>query len=123
MDVPRVLNTMIRFSGAGALLLGVGFWLGYAPGLAQLHIGLGIALVLSLWALAWIAWRRTARKGLVTFAALMGLASWVLGTTQNQILPGSLHWIVQLTHLAAGGLAIALGNPLAAVAGTRSLSR
>ena len=128
MDVPRILNTVIRLCGAGALILGVACWLGYAPGPAQLRIGLGIALVLFLWALAWIAWRRTARNGLVTFAAVWGLASWVLGLTQHQILPGSLHWVVQVTHLAVGGLSIALGSLLAAVAvrgvaGTPRLSR
>jgi hypothetical protein len=127
MDVPRILNVLVRLSGTGALLLGVGFWLGYAFNLIQLHIGLGIALVVLLWTLAWVTWRRTARIGLVAFAAVWGVVSWVLGVTQNQILPGSLHWVVQMAHLAVGGICIALGNLLAASAvrgpvGTPTLS-
>jgi len=128
MDVPRILSALLQLCGAGALLLGVAFWLGYAPGLTQLHIGLGLALVLLLWTLAWIALQRTARYGLATLAAVCGLFTWVLGVTQSQILPGSLHWVVQVTHLAVAGISIALGKLLAAAAvrgaaGSASLSR
>src|SRR5215831_7473245 len=124
MDVARILNIMIRLCGTGALLLGVAFWLGFARGLTQLHIGLGIGLVVSLWALAWIVWMNTKRNSLVAFAALWGGVSWLLGTAQSQILPGSLHWVVQVTHLVVGGTAIAIGNLLvSAVRARRVASR
>jgi hypothetical protein len=112
MTSARVLNIFIRICGAGALALGLAFWLGYARSFAQLHIGFGIGLVISLWALAGIAWRNSAPRGLVAFAAAWGLVAWVLGITQSQILPGPLHWVVEVAHLAVGLIAIAVGGQL-----------
>jgi len=123
MDVARILNIMIRLCGTGALLLGVAFWLGFARGLTQLHMGLGIGLVISLWALAWIVWRSTKRNSLVAFAAIWGGVSWLLGIAQSQILPGSLHWVVQVTHLVVGGTTIAIGNLLVSAVQARGLAR
>jgi hypothetical protein len=114
MNTPaRLFNVLIRVCGAGALALGLAFWLGYATSLTQLHIGFGIGLVVSLWALAVIAWRNTARSGLVAFAAAWGLVTWIFGVTQIRILPGPFHWIVQVVHLAVAVVAIALGDRLA----------
>jgi hypothetical protein len=114
MNMPaRLLNILIRVCGAGALALGLAFWLGYARSLTQLHMGLGIGLVLSLWALAGITWRNAARGGLVAFATAWGLVTWILGVTQSQILPGSFHWIVEVAHLAMGVITIAIGDQLA----------
>jgi hypothetical protein len=109
----RLLNILIRLCGTGALALGLALWLGYASSLTQLHIGFGIGLVASLWVLAGIAWRNTARGGLVAFAGAWGLVSWILGVTQLDILPGSFHWVVEVAHLATGGIAIAVGGQLA----------
>jgi hypothetical protein len=44
----RVLNILIRICGVGALALGIAFWFGYAGSFIQLHISLGIVLVVSL---------------------------------------------------------------------------
>jgi hypothetical protein len=115
----RVLNILIRVCGGAALALGFAFWLGYLRFLTQVHIGLGLGLVLSLWALAGIAWRKTARRRLAAFASAWGLVSWVLGVTQSQILPGSLHGIVEAAHLGAGVIAIAIGGQLASAVSLR----
>jgi hypothetical protein len=40
----HLLSILIRVCGAGALTLGLAFWLGYARSWTQLHIGFGIAL-------------------------------------------------------------------------------
>lgn len=87
----RVLNILIRIFGAGALVLGLAFWLGYARSWTQLHMGLGISLVVMPWAMAGIGWRRTARTGVAAFGAGLGLGTWILGVTQSQIVPGSFH--------------------------------
>ena len=74
----RVLNIMIRVCGSAALVLGLAFWLGYARSLTLLHIRFGMAIVLSLWALAAIAWWKTTRRSLALFATAWGLATWSL---------------------------------------------
>jgi hypothetical protein len=109
----RVLNNIIRVCGGAALALGLAFWLGSARSLTLLHIRFGIAVVLSLWALAAIAWWKTTRHSLALFATAWGLATLVFGMTQIQLMPGPVHWIVEVAHLGVGVVAIALGAQLA----------
>jgi hypothetical protein len=110
----RVLNLLIRAPGTGVLALGLAFWLGYARSLTQLHMGLGIGLVLSVWAVSLIAWRTTGRGGLAALGAVCGIVSVPFGVLQGAILPGPFHWVVQLTHLALGAIMIGVGGRLAA---------
>jgi len=115
----RLLNILIRLCGAGALVLGLAFWLGYARSLTELHIGLGIGLVVLLWAMAGVAWKSAAsRTGLIAFAAGWGLVAWTFGVTHGQILRGSFHWMIEVAHLVVGGLAIAIGGQLASAVAT-----
>jgi hypothetical protein len=76
----HVLNLIIRVLAATALILGVGFWRGYARSCTRLHIAIGISLVLCLWVLAAIAWRNGARNHLVVFAGAWGLGTCYSGT-------------------------------------------
>lgn len=50
---------------------------------------------------------------LALVALIWGLIVPILGITQFQLLPGSLHWIIQTFHLLVGLIAIALANILA----------
>src|SRR5258706_14902421 len=109
----RLLRIALRICGAGAFALGLAFWFGYAWSFRRLHIALGIGVVVCLWALAGIAWGRIPRKGLVAFAIVWGLGTWILGVRQSQILVGSLHWLIAVAHLAVGVVAIAVGEQLA----------
>ncbi len=109
----RLLGITLRVCGAGALGLGLAFWSGYDWSFRRLHIALGIGVVLYLWALAGIAWMRTPRKGLVAFAVVLGLGIWILGARQSQILVGSWHRLIEVTHLTVGAVAIAVGGQLA----------
>jgi hypothetical protein len=109
----RVLTILIRVCGFGAFALGLAFWFGYAGSYIQVHTTLGIMLVLSLWALAGIAWRNGVRRDLILFAAVWGGVTWVVGVIQGQILPGASHWIVEVAHLAAGAIAVVIGLFLA----------
>jgi hypothetical protein len=108
----RVLNIMIRVCGGAGLALGLAFWLGYAGSLTLLHIRFGIAVVLSLWALAAITFWKTTRHSLALFATAWGLATLVFGMMQIQLVPGPFHWIIEVAHLAVGVVAIALGAQL-----------
>jgi hypothetical protein len=52
-------------------------------------------------------------RGLVALAIVWGLVVPILGVHQNQLLPGSLHWVIQGLHLLVGTVAMGLGNRLA----------
>jgi hypothetical protein len=70
MSLIKMLDYVAKIGGAAALILGVSFWHGTLLSLVPLHIGLGILIVLSLWALATLAMRRGAGTGLVVMAAI-----------------------------------------------------
>jgi len=123
MKAARLLKLLIRVSGAGALLLGLAFWAGYLRGWLPLHMFFGLGLVLSLWASALLAWRTAARRGLAGFALAWGLLVVWLGMMQSRLLVGSFHWIIALTHLLCGGVAIAVGVMLAGAAEAGSRRR
>jgi hypothetical protein len=109
----RFLKTLIRVSGAGALLLGLTIWTGYTLPWATVHILFGLALVVAMWATAALAVRAATQRTLAMLVFLWGIGIFAFGRAQAAILPGPMHWIVSLAHLVAGGVAIGLGVALA----------
>jgi hypothetical protein len=122
MNPARLLLVFLRAFGGAALLLGLAFWLGFARSLTALHMRLGIALVLCLWAMSVLAWWRTARLGPSAFAVIYGLVILFFGVTHAGMLPGAFHWIVQFAHLALGVGAVAIGGQLASGVSRRGAS-
>jgi hypothetical protein len=106
---------LVRASGVLLVVLGLLFWLGDLRSLVPVHMLLGIVLVVSLWALAVLGARAGVSKGLVAAAVVVGLVTAWLGATQTSLLPDpSVHWIVQVIHLALGMAAIGLGEAIGA---------
>lgn len=108
-----VVRMLLRVTGLVQIVLGLLFWTGNARGLIPLHTLVGFLLVLSLWTLAALAARAGVQPGLVVLAAVWGLVVPVLGLTQDQLLPGSAHWLIQVLHLLVGLAAIGQGETLA----------
>jgi hypothetical protein len=108
-----VVRMLLRVTGLVQIVLGLLFWTGNARGLIPLHQLVGFLLVLSLWTLAALAARAGVQPGLVVLAAVWGLVVPVLGLTQDQLLPGSAHWLIQVLHLLVGLAAIGQGEALA----------
>lgn len=98
----QVLGVIGRISGIVLVVLGLLFWTGRAYPLVPLHMGLGVLLVLALWAQAALAARAGAPAALVAFAIGWGAVMPVFGMTQAGILPGPYHWIIRVLHLAIG---------------------
>jgi len=109
----NVLRILVSAIGVVMIVLGLLFWTGNAFTLLPLHMLLGIALVLMLWIIAVMALVARVNPILAVVALIWGLVVPILGITQDQLLPGSLHWLVQALHLLAGLGAIALANILA----------
>ena len=113
MTATKALDYLARIAGVLALILGLALWSGRLYALVDLHMALGVAVVLGLWGLAVLALRRGVSPGLAVGAAIWGLATLALGLGQTRILLGDLRWIVQVVHLLLGLGAIAVAAALA----------
>jgi hypothetical protein len=108
-----VAQNLVRFCGVVEVGLGLLFWSDHLPSLIVVHVAVGLVLVLALWTLAVIAtFTRSSPFGQVVFAAVWGLLLPVFGLTQDQLLTGDAHWVVQVLHLLVGLIAIGLGEAL-----------
>jgi hypothetical protein len=107
------VQMLIRVAGVIQILLGLAFWTGNALGLVDLHMLIGFVIVLALWTMAGLAARAGVQPGLVVAAAVWGLVLPVLGLTQQELLPGSAHIVIEVLHLLVGLGALALAENLA----------
>jgi hypothetical protein len=103
---------VVRVAGVLALLLGLLFWTGDALALIPIHMLLGTLTVLGLWLLAATASQLGAPMGMVIGAGILGLLVLGLGFSQQSLIPGNGHWVVQVVHLVLGMGAVALGEML-----------
>ena len=105
--------------GCGALLLvlGIVIWIGHSEQLIAVHIAIGTVLVISLWTIAAIAARSGVASGTVVCAAAWGLLVVILGLAQEELLPGSWHWVIQVLHLVISMGAIWWGRRLVRLIG------
>lgn len=108
-----VARALLSMFGLALLALGFLFWTGRALSLVPLHMLLGALLVVCLWVLVTLAFLGRVARGLALLAFVWSLVMPALGVAQLQLLPGSLHWLIQLIHLAVGFAAIGLGQTLA----------
>ena len=108
----RLAQLLIRALGAIMLVLGLLFWTGNALTLIPIHMLVGLLLVLTLWTLAALAARAGVDLRLVLLALAWGAIVPILGLTQDTLLLGPAHVLIQVLHLCVGLAAIALGEVL-----------
>jgi hypothetical protein len=107
----RVLVTtqmLIRLCGVVLLILGLLIWTENARNLINLHMLLGLLLVLAMLVLAGIALRQGAPAGMAVAVVVVAIAVLWLGITQTSLMPGSNHWVIQVVHLLLGLFAVAM---------------
>jgi hypothetical protein len=111
--VTTICSFAVRIGGSLALLLGLLHYFNIGPDLVQLHITLGVLVVLALWILATI-YARTANAnlGMAIGASVIGLLLLIVGVTQRGLLLNGYHWIIQLIHVLLGLAAIGMGETL-----------
>jgi hypothetical protein len=109
-----VAHILARISGLTQIVLGLVIWIWHPDGLIPVHILVGVALVLALWTLAFLAAEAGVHRGLVSGAVLWGFVMPLLGLTQGRLLVGEAHWVIQGIHLLVGLGAIGLAQTLAA---------
>ena len=113
----KVALAALMGSGALLLVLGIVIWTGNGDQLIPVHVAFGIVLVISLWTIAAIAARAGVASGTVAFAAAWGLLVVILGLAQEELLPGSWHWTIQVLHLVISMGAIWWGRRLVRLIG------
>lgn len=101
----------------GAVLVGLGaaIWAGVgADQLVALHAALGLLLVGIVWALAGAGLRAGVPARVSVTAIGFGAVAIVFAGTQDALVRGGGHWVIQVLHvlvgLAAVALALALGQ-------------
>jgi hypothetical protein len=105
-----IAQMLVRITGVLLLILGLLFWSGDALGLIPLHMLLGVVFVLALWLLAAVASQAGLPIGMAAGVALLGLIVLILGLTQDGLMLGGAHWVIQVLHLLVGLAAIASGE-------------
>ena len=111
-----IAQMLMRLVAATMVILALLLWSGNALNLLQVHMLLGLLLVLLLWSFAVLALRAGVEPWLVALGVVWGLVVPALGVTQARLLPGSLHWVIQVLHLVVGLTAIGLADVLANLA-------
>jgi hypothetical protein len=109
-----ILQNAIRLIGVVLIVLGFMFWARQALYLTPLHMRLGVAEVVLLWAMALLALRARVSAGLVITALLWGVLTIGFGMKMGSLLPGRAHEIVRVLHFLIGLGAIGLAESLAA---------
>ena len=113
--VIRIASVVLTLAGALALLSGLLFWAGWGLQLMSLHMLLGIVAVAALWTIGFAQAPAPGGSWSIALCALLvGILTLLLGLYQATLLVGSLHWIVQVIHLALGITVIGLGHMAAA---------
>lgn len=108
-----VSSWIVRICGAVQLVLGALIWFAPSRNYVPLHMLSGMLLVLALLTLAVLALRANGQRAMAVFTILWSVALPAFGVRHATILIGPTHWIIRLTHLVMGMIAIALGQRLA----------
>ena len=122
MKAIRVALAALMVFGAVLLALGIVIWIDHSEQLVAVHIAFGIALVLTLWTICVLAVRSRVPRGTVAFAAAWSGLIVALGLSQEELLPGSWHWTIQVLHVAISIGAIWWGRRLVRLIGQTHLS-
>ena len=109
-----VFEGIVRLFGVIQIVTGLLFWTGNALTLVPLHMLSGLLVVIGLWVLAGIGARAGVGPARLIVAVLWGLFVVVFGLVQTSILPGDLHWIIQVLHLLVGLAAMGQAETIAA---------
>ncbi len=103
-------SMLLRIFWLVNIVLGIGLWTGKFDVVKEIHMTVGILLVLALWWITFLHVRRNGWDLLAIGAVLDGVALYVVGITQENILVTGPHWVIQVVHLTLALVTIALGE-------------
>lgn len=111
----RLVRVLLRAVFLVQLALGLTFWTGNLLVAVPFHIFNGVLLVVLVEAQALLAAPLGLARPLALLTMVWGFLVVAFGLTHAGILPGALHWIVEIAHLVVGVAAIGLAERLARV--------
>jgi hypothetical protein len=112
--VTTIARTSVRVAFWAEVGLGVILWTGHGEALVSVHVGVGLALVMGLEVLAVTAARAAVRSWLVILGICWGALVPAFGLAQDHLLRPGGHWLIQVTHLLSGVIAVMLAEAIAA---------
>ena len=112
--VVRIAVNIVRIGVIIQLISGILFWTGNADNFQNVHILIGILIVLSLWTLGIVQGIQGGSFGLALATFVVGFLLALVGHFQTRWLIGSNHWIIQVIHLLLGLSAIGLAEMIGA---------
>ena len=112
MPITRLLQIIAGICGVVVLTLGMGTYT--HANFTNIHMLFGLLVALALLVLAIMAafTSRLRRLGLISMVYALILP--IFGVTQQMILVGDLHWLIEAAHLLVGGGALALTGTISA---------
>ena len=111
MKVMTIAVMVLRIAVLVALVMGIIFWTGNLENLQLVHMLIGFIVVLSLWVIGLAqGFIKGGSFGLAVATFIVGLLLAIVGLYQQNWLPGSTHWVIQVIHLLLGLSAIGLGE-------------
>lgn len=105
MTVSGFLNVstiVLRICYVVQIVLGIVLWTNNGENLRGFHMLLGIVIVLGLWATGIALMMRGGSPVLAAALIIYGIVVVYVGLNQEQWLPGTSHWIIQVLHLLLG---------------------
>lgn len=111
----RIASMALRLLFLIQLVLGLLFWFGQADGLVLLHMLIGLLFIVDVWFLGVVqGLRANGSIGLTVGTFIVGLLLAIVGMTQEALIAGSGHWVIQVIHLLLALAAMGLGEASAA---------
>jgi hypothetical protein len=114
IDMPRIFtiaHMLIRVTGILLLILGLLIWAENMANLINIHMLLGLILVLSMWVFAAAAVSAGASMGAAIGVAVTGLIVLAVGMTQDPVFGGSV--VIKIVHVLLGLAAISVAEAVA----------
>jgi hypothetical protein len=112
MSIARPVRIIATIAALVAVAFGMGTYT--HPDFTSIHMLFGLIVALALLVLAVLAVFTSGLGRLGAIGIVYALIMPVFGVTQQQILVGDLHWLVETAHLAVGFGAVALIGTISA---------
>lgn len=106
MNLARILQVSATIAALIAVTLGIGTYT--HPDFTNLHMLFGLLVALILLVLALMAVFTTGLRRLGAIGVVYAFIVPIFGVTQQMILAGEFHWLIETAHLAVGFGALAL---------------
>jgi hypothetical protein len=108
-----ITQWVIRLTGLTQIIVGLLFWTGRALSLIPAHMMIGLLFSIALAFMGIFASRAGVRPAVVVLTVVWALVLPIFGFAHPGILPGPLHWIIRVVHLALGLGAMGFSERLA----------